>query len=94
VTDEEDHLASVGVHNLQEVEGHHNQVQAEVVDQAVASFVVVVDVALVLGVGVDPLQDGTEASDRDPLGKLEGDLLDSGGPWDLTLALGHSFRQL
>jgi len=60
VTDEEGHLASVDVHNLQGVVGLRNRVQVEVVDRAVASSVVV-DVVPVLGAGVAPLQDGTEA---------------------------------
>lgn len=95
VTDEEDHhLASADVHNLQGVVGRRNQVQVEVVDRGVASSVVV-DVVLVLGVGVAPLQDGTEALDQDLVEKLEGGLLDLGGPLDLAhLALDRSFRRL
>ena len=95
VTDGGDHhLASVDVHNLQGAVGRRNQVQVEAVDRAVASSVVV-DVVPVLGVGVAPLQDGTEASDQDLVGKLEGGLLDLGDSWGLAhLALDHSFRQL
>jgi len=96
VTDEEEHhLASVGVHNPQGATGHRNQVQVEVVDREVASSVAVVDVVLVLGVGEVPLQDGAGASGQYLVGKLEGGLLDLGGPQDLArLALDRSFRQL
>ena len=89
------HLALVDVHNLQGVVDRRNQVQVKVVDRAVASSVVVVDVVLVLGVGVAPLQDGAETSDQDLVGKLEGGLLDLGDPLDLArLVLDRSFRQL
>jgi hypothetical protein len=97
VTDEgeDHHLASVDVHNPQGAVGRHNQVQVEVVDRAVASSVVVVDVVPVLGVGVAPLQGGAEPSDQDLLGKLGGGLLDLEDPWDLArLTLDRSFRQL
>jgi len=96
VTGEEEyhHLALVGARNLQGVVDRRNQVQVEVVGRAVASSVVAVDVVLVLGAGVAPLQDA-EALDQGPVGKLEGGWLDLEDPRDLArLALNRSFQQL
>jgi len=64
------HLALVDARNLQGVVGRRNQVQVEVVDQAVASSVVV-DVVPVLGAEVALLQDGAEASGQGLAGKPE-----------------------
>ena len=96
VMDEEGrHLASVDAHNPQGVVGRRNQVQVEVVDRAVASSAVVVDVVPAPGVGMAPLQDGVEASDQDLVGKLAGDSLDLGDSWDFARpVLDRSFRQL
>ena len=65
------HLASVDAHNLRGAEGRRNQAQVAVVDRGVASFVVV-DVDLVLGAGVVPLQNGAVALGQGPAGKPEG----------------------
>ena len=93
--EEEHHLALVDVRNLQGVVDRRKQVQAEVVGRAVASSVEAVDVVLVLGAGAALLQDGTDALDQGPVGKLEDGWLDLGDPRDLVrLALNRSFRQL
>lgn len=73
MTDEgEYHLASADAHNLQRVVGRRNRDQVEVVDQAVASSVGVVDAVPVLGEEVVPLQDGAEPLDQGLVGKLDG----------------------
>lgn len=88
------HLASADVHNLQGVVGRRNLVPVGVVDRVVASSAVV-GVAPLLGVGVVPLQDGTEALDQGLVMKLEGGWLYLEGPWNLArLALDRSFRRL
>jgi len=79
------HLASVDVRNLRGVVGRRNQVQVEVVGPVVASFVVassvvVVDVVPVLGAGVAPLRDETEALDQGPGGQPGDGWLDLGDP--------------
>jgi len=61
------HLASVDAHNPQ---GRRNQAQVEVVDQGVASSVVV-DVDLALGAGVALLRNGAGALGQGPAGKPE-----------------------
>jgi len=58
------HLALVDVHSLRVVVGRRSQVRVEVVDRAVASSAVVVDVDPVLGGAGVALLHGAEASDQ------------------------------
>lgn len=95
VTGEEGHhLAWADVRSLQGVAGHHNRVQAEVVDLGVASSGVAA-ADPVLGVGVVLLQGGVETLDQGPEGKLGDGWPDLGDPLGLAHpALNRSFRRL
>lgn len=89
------HLALADARNLRGAVGRRNQVQVEVVDQAVASSAVVVVVDPCLGVGVALLQDGAETSDQDLVGRLGGGWLGWGDQQGLARPpLDRSFRQL
>ena len=69
----------------------HNQVQVEVVDQELVSFVVV---GLVLVLGMRMSLGGTEALGQGLAEIPEDGWLQLGDHWGLTLGQGHSSRQL